>query len=117
MTIPTWNRTTAEFLEPFEAGWPQAPSGLELRRHAARSLPDPYLAAFRGDGDLDRYVDSVSGFFRAAFEDSLWAALADASRAPAVQGAFDELLRNRIAADPEAAACNWHVAVLDIARA
>ncbi len=114
MTIPTWNRTTAEFLAPFDAG--QA-AGLELRRHAARSLPDPYLAAFQKDGDLDRYVDSVAGFFRAAFEDSLWASLEDPSRTPAVQAAFDELLRKRIAADPEGASCQWHVVALDIARA
>jgi hypothetical protein len=114
MTIPTWNRTTAEFVEPFEAG---AASGLELRRHAARSLPDPYLAKFREDGNLDAYAESVAGFFRAAFGDSLWAALEDPSRTAAVEAAFDGLLRKRIAADPEAASCRWHVVVLDIAAA
>jgi hypothetical protein len=114
MTIPTWNRTTAEFVEPFEKG---AASGLELRRHAARSLPDPYLAAYREDGDAGRCAEAVAGFFRAAFGDSLWAALDDPSRTAAVEDAFDGLLRKRIAADPEAAACEWHVVVLDIAAA
>jgi hypothetical protein len=113
MTIPTWNRTPAEFLEPFESG---AADGLELRRHAARSLPDPYLAAYRENGNLDAYVESVAGFFRAAFGDSLWAGLESPSRTAAVESAFDGLLRERIAADPEAAACEWHVVVLDIAR-
>jgi hypothetical protein len=29
---------------------------------------------------------------------------------------FDTLLREQIAAAPEAAACRWHIVVLDIAR-
>jgi hypothetical protein len=29
---------------------------------------------------------------------------------------FDELLRQRIAANPETAACEWHVVMLDIAK-
>jgi hypothetical protein len=33
MTIPTWNRSTAEFLAPFESG--ALDGELELRRHAA----------------------------------------------------------------------------------
>jgi hypothetical protein len=48
---------------------------LALRRHAARSLPDTYFAAYSADHDLDRYVTSVVDFFRAAFAESLWAAL------------------------------------------
>jgi hypothetical protein len=34
----------------------------------------------------------------------------------AIAARFDELLRQRIAAEPERAACRWHVVVLDIAR-
>ncbi len=114
MTIPTWNRTTAEFVAPFEPGAP-----LHLRRQAARSLPDPYLAAYRDSGDLDRYVDDVAGFFRAAFEDSLWAAL-DADRdqpaRDAVAAGFHEAMRAAIRAQPDRASCTWHVVVLDIER-
>jgi len=117
MTIPTWNRTAAEFVEPFEAG--EADGALELRRHAARWLPDRYFDAFSSDGDLDRYTQSVAGFFRAAFEQSLWASL-DADRESAARDELGErfrmLLRERIASDPERAACRWHVVVLDIAR-
>jgi SAM dependent carboxyl methyltransferase len=114
MTIPTWNRTTAEFTEPFDLHNP-----LELRRHTERTLPDVYLAAYREEGSLDRYVAAVAGFFQAAFDDSLWAALdptTNQSRREEIATRFDELLRQRIAADPEAAACQWHVVVLDIAK-
>jgi hypothetical protein len=117
MTIPTWNRTLSEFTAPFESG--ELAGTLELRRSALRSLPDAYFEAYRRDGGLDRYVESVADFFRAAFEESLLASLdpsrGDASR-EAVAVAFRTGLRRRIAADPQAAACAWHVAVLDIAR-
>jgi SAM dependent carboxyl methyltransferase len=112
MTIPTWNRTTGEFTDPFDSDTP-----LELRRHAERMLPDVYLAAYRDEGVLDRHVAAVAGFFRAAFSDSLWAALDPGSteaRKEQIATRFDELLKRRIAADPESAACEWHVVVLDI---
>jgi hypothetical protein len=114
MTIPTWNRTTAEFIEPFES---QSP--LKLRRHEERTLPDVYLAAYREDGSLDRYASAVAGFFRAAFDDSLWGALdptTTQARKEEIAARFEELLRQRIAADAESAACEWHVVVLDIAK-
>jgi SAM dependent carboxyl methyltransferase len=114
MTIPTWNRSTAEFLAPFESG--ALDDELRLRRHAARSLPDPYLPAYRADGNLDRYVESVASFFRAAFEDSLWAALGAGSDVEQFEARFAKLLRDGIAAAPERAACEWHVVLLDIAR-
>lgn len=117
MTIPTWNRTLAEFTAPFVAG--EFSGTLELRRSDLRWLPDRYFEAYQGDGDLDAYVESVADFFRAAFEESLFACLG-AERAPAdresIATAFRARLRERIAADPEAAACRWHVALLDIAR-
>ena len=116
MTIPTWNRTPAEFTEPFGDGGFE---GLELKRHAARSLPDPYLARYKDDGDLDRYTDSVAGFFRAAFWDSLQAGL-DHNRGRGntakVADHFADRLKDAIRESPEQAACEWHVVVLDIAR-
>jgi hypothetical protein len=110
-------RTVAEFLAPFESG--ALDGRLELRRHAARWLPDPYLAAFRRDGDLGRYAVDVAGFFRAAFGESLWACLDEdgpPDRRAAVAARFDELLQAGIEARPDDAACRWHVVVLDIAR-
>ena len=62
---------------------------------------------------------AVAGFFRAAFSDSLWAALdptTTQSRKEQIATRFDALLKRRIAADPEAAACEWHVVVLDIVK-
>jgi len=118
MTIPTWDRTSVEFVEPFESG--ELDDALELRRRAARWLPDPYFEAYSRDGDVDQYAESVAGFFRAAFEQSLWAALDPAGgpeRTAAVASRFNASLRERIAAEPERAACRWHVVVLDIARA
>jgi hypothetical protein len=114
MTIPTWNRTTAEFIEPFDSH-----NRLVLRRHAERTLADVYLASYREGGTLDGYVAAVAGFFRAAFGDSLWGALdptTTRSRREEIAARFDELIGQRIAADPETAACAWHVVVLDIAK-
>ncbi|MDQ2670283.1 MAG: class I SAM-dependent methyltransferase, partial [Gemmatimonadota bacterium] len=73
MTIPTWNRTKAEFTAPFDDG--QLAGVLELRRAELRWLPDRYFAAYQSDGDLDRFVENVADFFRAAFEESLMSAL------------------------------------------
>jgi hypothetical protein len=41
---------------------------------------------------------------------------ATAAQREAIAGRFGELLRKRIAADPQSAACRWHVVLLDIAR-
>lgn len=117
MTIPTWNRTQAEFIEPFRSG---AMAGrLTLLRHELRSLSDPYFAEYQSSGDLDCYTADVVGFFRAAFDQSLWAAL-DSDRDPttreAIQRAFGAELGDVVAADPEQAACSWRVVILDIAR-
>jgi hypothetical protein len=116
MTIPTWNRTMAEFVDPFTNG--ELGGRLELRRHELHWLPDPYFEAYESDGDLDRYVEGVAGAFRAAFGDSLWAAL-DSDRDAAVRAdvaaAFTAELSSRVVADPQRSATTWHVAMLDIA--
>ena len=73
-------------------------------------------------GIRDRFTpgcDVLTNLFRAAFGDSLWGALNPTtvrSRREEIATRFDELLRQRIAADPETAACEWHVVVLDIAK-
>lgn len=115
MTIPTWNRTKAEFTAPFDDG--HFDGRLELRRAELRWLPDRYFTAYQNDGDLDRYVENVADFFRAAFEESLMSAIEPGrtGRGDLVT-AFRERLRGHIAADPEAAACQWHVVALDIRR-
>jgi hypothetical protein len=101
-------------LEPFVSG--QFDRRLELRRHSLRTLHDPYFETYCRNGDLDRYVDVIACFLRAAFEQSLWALL-ESDRAvgehEAIAAAFGEELRSRIAAAPDRAACRWHVAILD----
>jgi hypothetical protein len=117
ITIPTWNRTAAEFLAPFDSR-PQ-PDGLDLRRHTFCTLPDSYLNAYEQDGDVDRYTTAVADFFRAAFEPSLWAQLdqdRDASERKQLAAGFHERLRAKIAADPGRAATSWHVMAMEISR-
>lgn len=116
MTIPTWNRTLGEFVAPFDD--PRLRARLDLRRAELRSAPDPYLLAYQRDGDLDAYVAAVVRAFRAAFEESLWAALdsdRDATARDRIRAAFDAELAGRVAADPELCATAWRVVVLDIA--
>jgi hypothetical protein len=116
MLIPTWNRTLAEFAEPF--GEDQLRGRLALRRREMRSLPDPYYEVYQRDGDLDRYVDAVVGAFRAAFEESLWATIDpdrdDAARRH-IRAAFTEELRRLVADAPQRCRTTWRVAILDIA--
>jgi hypothetical protein len=69
MTIPTGTGPTVGFVEPFESG--EFEGRLEVLRHAARWLPDRCFEAYERAGDLDPFVRSVAGFFRAAFEESL----------------------------------------------
>ncbi len=117
MTIPTWNRTEGEFTEPFTSG--RMAGRLELRRSQFVVLPDPLYTAYHESNDLDRYVADVAGSFRAAFEQSLWAALDSDRTAESheqVRRAFGAELRRIIAADPARAACSWRVVILDIAR-
>jgi len=115
MTIPTWNRTVAEFTAPFTSG--ELGGRLELLLAELHSLPDPYLTTFERDGDLDGYVSSVVGSFRAAFEQSLWAALdsdRDSASRAAIQSAFTGELTARVVADPRGCAAAWHVVLMDI---
>jgi SAM dependent carboxyl methyltransferase len=115
MTIPTWNRTLAEFVEPFDQD--ELRGHLELRRRDLRSLPDPFFEVYRTDGDIDRYVGAVVGSFRAAFEESLWATLdsdRDAKARAGIRLAFATELSRHVAANPERCAASWHVVVLDI---
>lgn len=116
MTIPTWNRTMAEFVAPFSAG--DFDGRLQLLRRTLRWLPDPYLETYSRGGSLDEYVDEVAAFFRAAFAQSLWSALGTdrtAAQRHNISTTFARELRSALSADPERAACRWHVAILDIA--
>ena len=73
MTVPTWNRTLAEFVAPFALGRCGATAlGLELLEHSLVELPDQYLACLPVDPATRRaFADSVTAFLRAFTEPSL----------------------------------------------
>ena len=116
MTIPTYNRTPAEFTAPFTDG---TASGLTLLHRQLDTLADPLWAQYRESNDLDAFAASYAGFFEAAFEPSLFSSLAEGSGAAARQSLvrqFRDGLRARIAANPRAASCAWRVFTMLIAK-
>ncbi len=116
---PTWNRTLAEFLAPFEPGG--ALSGaLEVVEHRfditddARAYPQ-----FASDGDAETFAAAYTAFARAITEPSFFRWL----RTDRPSGERDRIiadfyrdLQARIAADPVTATCHWRVATLRIRR-
>jgi hypothetical protein len=116
MSIPTWNRTLAEFTAPF-AGPDGGAFGLTLLESDLDFAHDAYLVAYREDHDAQKFGAAVSGFLRAFTEPSLFAGLA---RAPGARTAIADRVYARVAAaataDPEAMETLWHVAVLRIAK-
>jgi hypothetical protein len=117
MSIPTWNRTLAEFSAPFD-GSDGGVAGLSLVETELDHAPDAYLAAYRRDHDAQRFGTAVTGFLRAFTEPSLFGAL---PRSPATRAEIADRVYARVAAaasaDPEAMQTLWHVAVLRIAKA
>lgn len=117
MTIPTWNRTVAEFLDPLRAG-PLA-EAFRVEEHDLVALPDVLLEQFEATGDEQAFAAQLTAFFQAAFQPSLLSAL-DTGRAAgevdAVAQAFAGGLHSRIAADPTACETHWHVVPLRLTR-
>lgn len=118
MTIPTWNRTRAEFLAPLQDDGPLA-RAWHVEEHDLLALPDTLLEAYERTGDVHAFADAVAEFFTAAFVPSLWSAL-DGARDPAdvtaLTSAFESRLKARIAADPRAVETHWHVVLLRLTR-
>ncbi|WP_175499920.1 MULTISPECIES: hypothetical protein [unclassified Streptomyces] len=117
MTIPTWNRTAAEFLAPLRSG-PSA-GDFRVEEHELVALPDLLLAELRDTGDVRDFAGQVTGFFQAAFQPSLFSAL-DPGRGPlavhALGEAFASGMRTRVAADPGAVETRWRVFLLRLTR-
>jgi hypothetical protein len=117
MTIPTWNRTQAEFLAPLRDG--ELAQAWRLEEHELLAAPDTLLEQYERTGDAGAFADAVTAFFDAAFGPSLFSALDDA-RAPAdaqaVASAFASRLSARIAAEPHAVETHWHVLLLRLTR-
>jgi hypothetical protein len=117
MSVPTWNRTLAEFTRPFEPGGAAADAGLTLLEQGVESVPDQYLLAYRGDGDAAAFADSVSGFLRAFTEPSLFETLdRPAAERTALADAAYTRVRAALADDPPRYETVWRVALLRIAK-
>ena len=115
MSVPTYNRTLAEFSEPFDTGG--AADGLMLLECELDHTPDPYLAAYRVDHDAQKFALALSGMLRAFTEPSLFGGL---HRAAGARTTIADRVYARVAetaaADPEALETIWRVAVLRIAK-
>ncbi|MFF4319256.1 hypothetical protein [Streptomyces sp. NPDC001568] len=121
MTVPTWNRTSAEFLDPLRRG--PASDWYRLEEEAFAVLPDPLHDRYGRDGDLDAYAREVTASFMAAFGPSLFPTTEAPGGADGPSGAADELVRDfrsgltaRIRAHPADARTNWRVQLLRAAR-
>ena len=114
MTIPTWNRTQAEFLAPLRDG-PLA-HAWRIEEHDLLALPDMLLEAYERTNDVDAFADQVTAFFAAAFEPSLWSALEETRDVSALASEFESRLKARIVADPRAVETHWHVVLLRLTR-
>jgi salicylate 1-O-methyltransferase len=117
MVIPTYNRTLKEFEAPFSTGSEDSP--LELESSSEVALPDPFWPEYEQSGDARAFGTAYEEFFRAAYGPSLFGVL-DADRTPQeheqIADAFYDSLREKVAADPATAVCNWRVVLLLIAR-
>ncbi|MGH9277578.1 MAG: hypothetical protein ACRD12_05665, partial [Acidimicrobiales bacterium] len=116
MTIPTWNRTLADFAAPF-ASVAELADVLTLEEHALHVLPDPFLADYERSGDAAAFADAETAFLRGFTEPSLFGTL---QRPPderrTLADAVYAQVRDRAAEHPVRVATNWRVAVLRIAR-
>ncbi|MFD9123360.1 hypothetical protein [Kitasatospora sp. NPDC059571] len=112
MTVPTWNRTAAEYLDPLTAGPFAAVFRLEDQRFAV--LADPAYARFEADGDAEVYAREVTASFLAAFGPSLFAG--PAAVGPGVAERFAAGLAARVRERPGAARTEWRVQVLRATR-
>ncbi|HET6301208.1 hypothetical protein [Microbacterium sp.] len=117
MSIPTWNRTQAEFLAPLRDG-PLA-QAWTLEEHELLRAPDTLLEEYERSGDAGAFAAAVVDFFDAAFMPSLLSAL-DSARSPdqtdAFVSEFKRRFAERIASDPPSVETHWHVLLLRLTR-
>jgi hypothetical protein len=111
---PTWNRTSAEFLEPL------AGSDFTLAecREDATTDSDRYPQFVR-DGDARAFAAAYIGFVRAITEPSFFRWIEPdraAQQKSAIVEAFYAGLERRIAADPASATCHWHTVTMRLVR-
>ncbi len=110
---PTWNRTPDEWRDQVDE------TGFDLLAGELSATDDAqtYDVAARSDGEsfATRYLPFVRAITEHPFFRRLDTDRSDAERAAVIE-AFYQGLRGRIAADPLAAACRWHVMTLRLRR-
>ena len=113
---PTWNRTPAEWLAPFDGPLGDAFEVVEHRVDASRD--DEVYSQFVGDGDAGAFAAAYVGFVRAVTEHPFFRSL-DADRTAdqhdAIRDDFYRRLETALAAHPSCAAV-WHVMSLRLRR-
>ncbi|MER8186859.1 hypothetical protein [Kitasatospora sp. NPDC094015] len=112
MTVPTWNRTTAEYLDPLRGG--PAAQWFRLEEAEFAVLEDPMWSRYGVDGDLDAYAGEVAASFLAAFGPSLFAG--PAAVEPRTVRRFGRGLTARVKERPEAGAARWRIELLRATR-
>ncbi|WP_082527073.1 hypothetical protein [Kitasatospora sp. MBT63] len=112
MTVPTWNRTAAEYLGPLRGG----PLAERFRLEEAEFvvLEDPMWGRYCADGDLDAYAREVSASFLAAFGPSLFAG--PVAVGPRTVRLFADGLTARVKERPEQGAARWRIELLRATR-
>jgi hypothetical protein len=113
---PTWNRTPAEFLDPFE----NRASQFSVAEHREDVTDDSgRYPQFVRDGDARAFAAAYVGFVRAVTEPAFFRWI-EPDRTPeqksAIVTAFYAGLERRIAADPSSATCRWRTVTLRLIR-
>lgn len=106
LRLPVYSRTVQEWLEPFQAD----PETWRIANVATRSAVNPFWAEFERDGDLEKFVESVTGVVRAAY-------MAGLIREEAIDlGDFYERFKAGLRANPSLGKLDWRLVLLDVER-
>jgi hypothetical protein len=115
---PTWNRTPAEFLEPFSRGELAAAFAVAEQRED-ESDDGAIYPQFARDGDAKAFASAYIAFVKAVTKPAFFRWIEpDRTKDDrgAIVRAFYDGLEARIAADPKAAACHWRTVTLRLVR-
>jgi SAM-dependent methyltransferase len=119
IALPTFYRRMEEFTAPFHPRC-TSPRGevLELESRARAVVRDPFAPQLQ-QGDVSGFAAEETGFLR-AFSEPLFLAALEADRSPVerqqVTDDFYRRVQGRVAANPQAAVCNWQLLLFVIAR-
>jgi hypothetical protein len=119
MAIPTYYRVAREWREPFDDPEFVRVHPLQLLHYEESALGDVFVDRYDQTGDARAFAQSDAGFFRAAFEPSLFVALradrSDADRARLID-AFAQRLEGALARDPTSHGTRWVLQLMWIAK-